>query len=446
MGIDNEKSHVHGEILVVEDYPPALEFMSTILTKAGYQVRVSIDGENALDSVQAKLPDLILMDINMPGMSGIDVCRLLKDDLETKNVPIIFLSALEEIDLKVKALEAGGVDYVTKPIGSSEILARVNTHLTMYFLQQKLEAQSQELIVKIEERKKEQEKIARIEKQYHQAQKLEALGQLAAGLAHEFNNPLSFISSNLDALSNYMKTLDVLIKDYQNLGKSMRNSSQENLSDEIIKQIQDISAYEKNMAIDYLREDIPELVKDCRDGTERIGKIVNDFKSFAHPGKGKPMFTNINKSLESTLNIAAHELKDKTTISKDFGEIPLIEGFPQKLNQAFLSILMNAAHAIEEKGEIRIQTKTENENVIISISDNGCGIEKENLPKIFDPFFTTKEIGRGLGLGLNSTYNIIEQHRGMIHVESSVGKGTAVTITLPGKLKKSDNVLKDGIS
>ena len=433
MSIDTEKSPLKGNILIVEDDRLAREFISAMLTKKGYTVRVAGDGELALQSIHTELPELILMDMNMPGMSGIDVCRKIKADPETRNIPVIFLSAMGEVDLKVKALEAGGTDYVTKPVGPSEILARISTHLNMYRLQQRLKIQAEKLAAEIKERKQVEKEKARIEGQYHQAHKMEALGQLAAGLAHEFNNPLAFILSNLDSLIEYTKNMDILIDYYQKLGKTLTLCNQGNLSDNIIKQVHDLAKYEKNMELNYAREDIPELLRDCRDGAGRIEKIVSDFKNFAHPGTGRQLLVDINKCLESTLNIASHELKDKAVITLDLGEIPLVEGYPQKLNQAFLDILVNAAQAIEEKGEIKIQTHKKEGNVIISISDTGCGIEKENLPKIFDPFFTTKDIGKGTGLGLNHTYHIIKEHRGMILAESTVGKGTTFTITLPAR-------------
>ncbi len=156
-------------------------------------------------------------------------------------------------------------------------------------------------------------------------------------------------------------------------------------------------------------------------------------KNFAHPGQAEQVPIDINKGLKSTLNVVNNALKYKATVIKNFGIIPMVEGFPQKLNQVFMNILINAAQAIIEKGEIKILTKKEGRNVVISISDTGCGIAKENLPKIFDPFFTTKEVGKGTGLGMNIAYNIIQEHRGTIDVESRVGKGTTFTITLPAK-------------
>ena len=266
-----------------------------------------------------------------------------------------------------------------------------------------------------------------------QSEKMASIGQLAAGVAHEIYNPIGFIGSDLDALSDYMKDVEMLLNYYQKLGKTLKEFNQANLSDEIKQQIQTISEYEAKIEIDYLKEDIPELFKDCKDGTGRVGKIVGDLKSFAHPGNDKKMLIDVYKGLESTLNVVYYELKYKAIVTKNLGEIPMVEGFPQKLNQVFMNILVNAGQAIEEKGEIKIQTKKEGKYVVITISDTGCGIKEENLPKIFDPFFTTKEIGKGTGLGMNIAYNIIEEHKGKIHVKSIVGKGTTFTIILPGK-------------
>jgi signal transduction histidine kinase len=222
------------------------------------------------------------------------------------------------------------------------------------------------------------------------------------------------------------------VQAYGKLERALENSGPEHLTDEIRHRIQAVAECRADIELDYLMEDIPELIKDCKDGTARVGKIVGDLKSFAHPGNDRPGLIDINKCLESTLNVVNNELKYKAEVIRDFGEIPLVEGYPQKLNQVFLNILVNAGQAIENKGEIRIRTGKEGRNAVISISDTGCGIENEHLSKIFDPFFTTKEIGKGTGLGMNIAYNIIEEHKGKLAVESSPGKGTTFTITLPG--------------
>lgn len=164
---------------------------------------------------------------------------------------------------------------------------------------------------------------------------------------------------------------------------------------------------------------------------ERIKKIVIDLKDFAHPGKDKLQVVDINKGLESTLNVVSNELKYKATVTKDFGKLPHVKCYPHQLNQVFMNILVNAAQAMENTGKIHIKTRLTEGNVEIVISDTGCGMSEENLTKIFDPFFTTKEVGMGTGLGLNVAYNVIKKHNGTIDVQSSVGNGTTFSIRLP---------------
>ena len=175
----------------------------------------------------------------------------------------------------------------------------------------------------------------------------------------------------------------------------------------------------------------PTLYGNRVQGAERIKNIVIDLKNFAHPGKAEFELADIVKNIESTLNVVWNELKYKATIHKDYGELPPIMCIPQQLNQVFMNLLVNAAHAIKVNGDITIRTRQQNGHVEISIQDTGCGISKEHISKIFDPFFTTKEVGKGTGLGLNVAYNIINKHHGSIDVTSKIGEGTTFTILLP---------------
>ena len=332
----------------------------------------------------------------------------------------------------VEVFDAGADDYIIKPFKPDELRSRIKTGERIVQLERQHHDMQEELIQK---NKKLDETLADLQatqSQILQSEKMASIGQLAAGVAHEINNPIGFIGSNLDALADYMTDVDQLFVHYQALQKTLQDAKQ-TLSEEINKQLSTIIQFEEEIELDYLKGDIPELLHDCKDGTQRVGKIVADLKSFAHPGNDKQMLIDLNAGLESTLNVVYNEIKYKAVVVKELGEIPLVEGFPQKLNQVFMNILVNAAQSIEEKGEIKILTRKDGPNVVVAISDNGCGIKKANIPKVFDPFFTTKEIGKGTGLGMNIAYNIIEEHKGTIRVESEVGKGTTFTITLPGK-------------
>jgi len=263
-----------------------------------------------------------------------------------------------------------------------------------------------------------------------QVGKMSAVGQLAAGVAHEINNPIGFVSSNLRTLSDYQNDINNLFEHYRQLITNLKDTAKD-LPFSIGEKIDQIATLEKEIDIDFIVDDVMNLVGECKDGTERIKKIVLDLKDFAHPGEDRMCVADINKGIESTLNVVWNELKYKVVVTKDYGDLPLVECYSQQLNQVFMNILVNAAQAIEKQGEIRISTRDIGDSIEIKISDTGTGIPKKNLSKIFDPFFTTKDVGKGTGLGMNVAYNIIQKHKGTIDIDSAVGKGTTFTIRIP---------------
>ena len=421
------------KILVAED-----DFVSRLLVKKavekiGHEVLEAEDGKIALELFLEHKPDMIISDWMMPEMDGIELCQKIRASDKKTYSYIILLTAKDKMTDLVEVFEAGADDYIIKPFKPDELRSRIKNGERIVKLESEHHDLQKELIGKNNKLDKTLARLKTTQSQILQAEKMASIGQLAAGVAHEINNPIGFISSNLDALNDYMTDFDTLLEHFQKLEKTLKESNQENLSSEIKKQIQTISDFEEEIEVDYLKDDIPELLKDCKEGTGRVGKIVGDLKSFAHPGNDEQMLVDVNKGLESTLNVVNNEIKYKATVTKNFGDIPLVEGYPQKLNQVFMNILVNAAQSIKEKGEIKIVTKQKGKYVAVSISDNGCGIEKDHLSKIFDPFFTTKAIGKGTGLGMNIAYNIIEEHKGKIDIKSQVGKGTVFTIILPGK-------------
>ncbi|MDM8537676.1 ATP-binding protein [Desulfobacterales bacterium HSG17] len=406
------------KILIVEDDSIVAMDIETRLKKFGYDVCGKVGfAEKAIEKAEELNPDLVLMDIVLKGeMDGIKAAQIIQIRF---SIPIVFVTAHADEQRFERAKITNPFGYVLKPFKDRDL--KITIEMALY-----------KSNVDAEIRKAEKEKI-KLQSQLFNSYRMESVGRLAAGIAHEINNPIGYIGSNLETLSDYMGNIEELLQHYQELGQSIKKIKPTNLSEKINNQIQTIFDYEKNIDIDYIRKDIPQLLKDCSEGTWTAGKIVNDLKSFALPGQDRLMPVDINKGLESTLNVVYSELKDKVSVIRDFREISLVDGYPQKLNQVFMNFVLNAAQAIKAKGEIKIQTKQEGKNVVITISDNGCGIEKEHLPKIFDPFFTTQEVGKGTGLGMNISYNIIKEHKGVINVKSKVGKGTTFDITLPGK-------------
>ncbi len=256
-----------------------------------------------------------------------------------------------------------------------------------------------------------------------QQEKMASIGQLAAGVAHEINNPVGFVTSNLGTLKKYIERLAEFI------AKSSEEIKASGSSD-LLTAFQE---QRQKLKIDFILEDIESLIKESLDGVERVKVIVQNLKNFSRVDQAVDVRADINTCLDDTLNIAWNELKYKVTVQKEYGDLPLTRCKPQQLNQVFMNILVNAAQSIEEKGIIRIKTWVEDTAIFVSIEDTGCGISKENLSRVFEPFFTTKAIGKGTGLGLSITYDIVKKHGGDMQVTSEVGKGSKFIIQLPLK-------------
>lgn len=263
-----------------------------------------------------------------------------------------------------------------------------------------------------------------------QSEKMASIGHLAAGVAHEINNPIGFIKSNLGAIDDYRNDLGQLIEDFKHFFEEVKKSEL-GKNGALGQMITHLDECMDQMDLAYIQEDFPQVIAESQNGVERVAQIVSDLKKFSHTGEDQMSCSNINEGIESTLNVAWNELKYKAKVTKRLGSLPLVKCNIQKINQVVMNLLVNAAQAIEGRGEIFIETRHDGDWVEIAVSDTGCGIENEHLSQIFDPFFTTKPVGTGSGLGLNVSYNIIQSHAGSIQVESLVGKGTTFTVQLP---------------
>ena len=278
---------------------------------------------------------------------------------------------------------------------------------------------------KLRKEKEEQEQLVKQLRDAHtqllQSEKLASIGQLAAGVAHEINNPVGYINSNIGSLKQSLNDLFKLLDNYE--------QAEDKLSDEETKKL--IQTIKQEIDLDFLKEDLKDLINESQEGVTRVKQIIQDLKGFAHMDEADWQWSDLHKGLNSTLNIVNNEIKYKAEVIKEYGEIPEVECIISQLNQVFMNLLVNAAHAIEERGTITIRTGQEGDNVWVSVKDTGQGMDAMTQQKIFDPFFTTKGIGKGTGLGLSLSYNIIQKHNGSIHVESEPGKGTTFCIQLP---------------
>jgi signal transduction histidine kinase len=288
-------------------------------------------------------------------------------------------------------------------------------------LERHVQERTAELSEKNLELQRAYEDLKRMQAQLLQQDKMASVGLLAAGVAHEINNPMGFIISNLSSLGKYVEKVTAYLDASE---KALAGSA---------PAIRQMAAQERQKyKIDRIRKDLPDLISETSDGAQRIRQIVQDMKRFSRSDSMEGTYSDINEGVESTLSIAWNELKYKASIIKEYGQLPRVWCNPGQLNQVFLNILVNAAHAIEDRGVIRITTWEEDVSVRIAISDTGSGIPPEHVKQIFDPFFTTKEAGKGTGLGLAIAYDIVvNKHGGRIDVTSELGKGSTFTITLP---------------
>jgi len=423
-------------LLIVDDTPHNIGLLVDYLEEHGYRVVIAQDGEEALQRAQFAQPDLILLDVMMPGIDGFETCRRLKGIDSMREIPVIFMTALTYTTDKVTAFSVGGVDYVTKPFQIEEVLARIKTHLALRTMQKQLAAQNLQLQQEIDERQRAEQslrdtveqlqashrRLEELHQQLLQAEKMASIGQLAAGVAHEINNPIAFVYSNLAMLKQYVDGLLELVSVYERAEGALGGEAA--LLDEIRRT-------KERLDLAFVRDDLENLVAESLDGVQRVRRIVQYLRDFSHAGETERQVVNLHRGIDSALGVAAAEITNKAQVIKEYGHVPDIECMAAQLNQVFLNLLMNAAEAIERDGVITIRTGSDDKWVWVEVEDNGRGIRQEDQGRIFEPFFTTKPVGQGTGLGLALSYGVVNQHGGTIEVSSTPGKGSVFRVRLP---------------
>ncbi len=297
-------------------------------------------------------------------------------------------------------------------------------------LEDKVRDRTQALEKSNQEVSKAYNELQSAQAQLVQSEKMASLGQLVAGIAHEVNNPISFIYGNMDHLDNYIKDIKEVLSEFIDL-KSLSTEEKQKM-DDLIEEID----------LDYLLKDLDKLIKSCKNGAERTKDIVASLRSFSRLDEADIKHVDIHEGINSTLEILTHLYKNRINVHKNYGNLPKIQCYAGQLNQVFMNLLSNAAQAIEDKGDVWIETQTKGSSVIISFKDNGKGISEEDKIKLFTPFFTTKPVGEGTGLGLSISYGIVEKHNGRIWAESEEGVGTTFNIEIPVEGAKDDSIAK----
>jgi len=267
-------------------------------------------------------------------------------------------------------------------------------------------------------------RMREMQEQLLTSERMASIGQLAAGVAHEINNPIGYVHSNLGTLQEYVNNLFGLIELFQSIVYGNNNVAAERRAE--------IDQHKRAIDYEFLLHDLPQLLSESREGIDRVRRIVQDLRDFSRVDRLESwLLYDLHRGLDSTIGIVWNEIKYKATLQKDYGTLPLVECLPSQLNQVFMNILVNAAQALEDHGEIRVRTGVQERNVWVEISDTGSGIQPDHLKHIFDPFFTTKPVGKGTGLGLSISYGIVKKHHGDIQVTSVPGSGTTFRIVLP---------------
>ncbi|MGB3692454.1 MAG: response regulator [Spirulinaceae cyanobacterium] len=428
-------------ILIVDDSPHNLEILSDTLTDAGFEFAIATTGEAALEQLNYVAVSLILLDVMMPGIGGFETCRRLQANPATANIPIIFMTALTDVDSKVKGLSLGAVDYITKPFAQGEVIARINLHLKLSQLTRSLEQKVSDRTQALEKAQKQLEvyvqtledkveartlELQAVQQQLISQEKLASLGALTAGVAHELRNPLNFVNNYAEGSAELGgELLEILAREA------------DSFTPESLRECQEIATDIKNNAIA------------IQTHGQRAASTIRNMMQHARSDDRYCQKTHLNRLVDEARQLAYHSRRSLdnsfnvtfvTVYDESIGELEL---FSASLSRAFINLIDNACYAAWshylQQGEpfapkLWIKTKNHSKAVEISIRDNGAGIPDEIVEKVFEPFFTTKPTGEGIGLGLSLTHEIIVgQHGGNLIVETDSGAYTEFIISLPKK-------------
>ena len=397
---------IRAKILIVDDEPFNIDLLEQELMD-DYEVVTAVDGETAIAAANAEDPDLILMDWRLPGISGLDAVRQLRQIDRHKMTPIFMLTAQSSMDDQVEGLESGADDYILKPFDPDDLHARIKAGLRIGRLQKELAKERNDL-------QKALADLQAAETQLVHSEKMAGLGKLVAGVAHELNNPIGFIYANMGHFERYVGVLKGVCERAGVNGDDAEQASKAFTT-------------------------LDRLIKSCSGGAQRIKQIVLGLRTFSRLDEAERKSVDLHEGIDSTLTLLDHHLKDRITVEKNYGSLPMVECYAGQLNQVFMNLLTNAADAIEGEGAITVTTEVEGDTVTVAYSDTGCGMSADVMTQVFDPFYTTKEIGKGAGLGLSISYGIVEKHGGSIVVESVEGEGTTFRITLPVKMEEEES-------
>lgn len=420
-------------LLIVDDSKMILKLAYNILVDSKIEAKILLceSGYEAFKILDENDIDVILLDIVMPDYSGIEILRDLRGRGHLNRTRVLMFSSLSDKYALQECFKLGAFDYISKPLEPIEFLARVNNAISDQRLRIEL---SKSLEDKINQNKLLENlnlKLKKTQAELIHKEQVAGVGRLAAGVAHEINNPLGFITSNLETLKDYIRT-------YENIEKILMDIINKSF-DVLPKEIRDIIGSEIDKGeMEFIKEDLEFLFEDIEEGLKRVNQIVNGLKKFSTIDKSDQLhFYNMSDSISNIVNTTLGEMKDDIKFELLLEDSTDILAYGSELNQAILNIIRNAVYAVKDKedledGRVRIYVKSDSNYIYCIVEDNGVGIEEEMFNDILKPFFTTRQIGDGIGLGLSIAYDIIViKHNGALDIESKIGSGTRVTIKLP---------------
>lgn len=412
-------------VLIVDDDELLRKQLSAQLQAAGCDNATAEDGATALRILQDTDFDVVLLDLEMPHLNGFQLLDALRNTYPDV-VPVV-LAGDGDTPRVVRAIRLGAHDFLEKPC-DTRLLRRAIERAAEY---RRLRHQAEEMQAQIGETRSQLER----EREVNQAQKLEAVGRLAAGIAHEINTPTQYVGDNIEFLQSAYESMAPLLG---LIPQILKAAAEGPVHAALLRKTNEAL---EDAHLDYVLAQAPRAISQAIEGIDRITSIVQAMKEFSHPGADEKTFTDLNHCLRSTITVSRNEWKYVAKMETDFDPaLPPVCCLPGELNQVFLNLIVNAAHAIgdtvggntEAKGIIRVRTKRDGDSVKIQFSDTGPGIPEEIRNRVFEPFFTTKEVGRGTGQGLAVARHVVEEkHAGSITFSTEMGAGTTFTIQLP---------------
>jgi two-component system, NtrC family, sensor kinase len=428
--IDETYAELHDRRLLIVDDEEKVRALFAQCLNERYSCEAAANAQEALDWLQQEPFALVITDIQMPGLGGIELLRKINE--LHRDTAVIIVSGVDRTQRVIDAIRMGAYDYLVKPCDLDVLELCVDRALERRTLLRNARKYKEDLEKRNLELARQKSELERIQSQLVHSEKMASLGQLAAGIAHELNNPAGFIFSNMEALPEFLSRVGRVLASYEQASLNEPDAAR-------------VTAAKAQVDYQNVMADLGSIATDSYSGAERIRDIVRNLRLFSRLDEAEIKQADLHEGIESTIRLLSQYYSAPSIgLRREYGLVPPIECYAGQLNQVWMNLLVNAAQSIgEDSGEVHIRTSSDGETALVSISDTGKGIAPEHADKIFDPFFTTKAVGEGTGLGLSISHGIIVRHGGTLTVDSAPGCGATFNVFLPIHIQ-GDGVVAEG--